>query len=133
MSSLQYTNEEGYGTTSATSFHYSQAVTIGNIVKLSGQGGWNAYGKFEDETVKEHIARAFDNVEKVLKAAGLKGWEDVYLVRTYHTDIDVTLQITADIKKDRCPNHMPLWTAIGVKKLGIPEMIIEVEVEAYKA
>src|SRR5690349_17225760 len=44
MSSLQYHNDEGYGETCGPLFHYSQSVTVGNIVKVSGQGGWTFDG-----------------------------------------------------------------------------------------
>ena len=132
MSSLQYSNEDGYGTDIASTYHYSQAVTIGNIVKLSGQGGWKSDGTFEDINSKGQVTRAFDNVEKVLQAAGLKGWEDVYSLRTYHTDIDATLGVAIEELKVKCPNHKPIWTAIGVARLAFPAMVIEIEVEAYK-
>lgn len=30
-----------------------------------------------------------------------------------------------------CGDHKPTWTAIGVEKLGLPGMLVEVEVKAY--
>ena len=134
MSSLQYNNEEGYGEACGPLFHYSQSVTIGNIVKISGQGGWTFDGSInlDGEDIKGQVNRAFDNVERVLQAAGLKGWEDVYSVRSYHADLDGTLQMTVDNFKARMPNHKPIWTCVGVKKLAFPGMAIEIEVEACK-
>lgn len=29
------------------------------------------------------------------------------------------------------PNHQPIWTEIGVAKLGLDEMRVEIEVSAY--
>lgn len=29
------------------------------------------------------------------------------------------------------PNHAPIWTEIGVKRLGAPDMRVEIEVVAY--
>ena len=29
------------------------------------------------------------------------------------------------------PNHKPIWTQIGVKQLGAPDMHVEIEVVAY--
>ncbi|WP_369334640.1 hypothetical protein [Streptomyces albidochromogenes] len=31
------------------------------------------------------------------------------------------------------PNHMPTWTCVEVTKLGDPEMLVEIEVEACVA
>ncbi len=70
-------------------------------------------------------------MELVLQNAGLRGWEDVYLVRTYHTDIETSIKVVTEAYRRWCPNHAPTWTAIGGIKLGDPRMVIEVEVEAY--
>lgn len=73
---------------------------------------------------------AFDNIDIVLRAAGLKGWEDVYHVRSYHTDLSVSFDLMVRKLKERIPGHRPVWTAIGVKELAFPAMKIEIEVEA---
>ena len=134
MASLQYTAPPGAGQKQLKAFHYSQAVRIPGtgLVNLSGQGGWN-FETFEIKAgdIDGQVDLAFQNVEKVLQHAGLKGWENVYLMRTYHTDIDSSLGKVVEASKKYCPNHSPIWTAVGVPKLGEPSMLIEVEVEAY--
>lgn len=77
MSSLQYYNDKGAGQKHSDLCHYSQAVVVGNTVKCSGQGGWDAEGNLEQYDWKAQIDNAFDNVDRVLQAAGLRGWEDV--------------------------------------------------------
>ena len=77
MSSQTYTNEKGAGQKHSDLCHYSQAVTIGDIVKCSGQGGWDNEGNLEQYDDNAQIDNAFDNVDRVLRAAGLRGWEDV--------------------------------------------------------
>jgi enamine deaminase RidA (YjgF/YER057c/UK114 family) len=47
MSSLEYINEEGAGQKHSDLAHYSQAVVIRNIAKLSGQGGWDNKGDLD--------------------------------------------------------------------------------------
>jgi enamine deaminase RidA (YjgF/YER057c/UK114 family) len=79
MSSLSYINEPGAGEKHSDMGHYSQIVVIGNIAKLSGQGGWDETGELSKYDWQQQIDNAFDNVERVLKAAGLRGWEDVSL------------------------------------------------------
>lgn len=80
MSALKYINEPGAGQHLSDSYGYSQAVLINNTAKLSGQGGWDNEGNLEQYDWKQQITNAFDNVERVLKAAGFRGWEDVRLV-----------------------------------------------------
>jgi enamine deaminase RidA (YjgF/YER057c/UK114 family) len=77
MSSLKYINEPGAGEKHSDLGHYSQNVVIGNMAKLSGQGGWDETGELSKYDWQQQIDNAFDNVERVLKAAGLRGWEDV--------------------------------------------------------
>ena len=41
------------------------------------------------------------------------------------------LELTKEYLKKWCPNHQPIWTVLGVEKLALPEMMIEVEVTAH--
>jgi len=131
MSSLVYINEKGPGEKHSELYHYSQAVRIDNIVKISGQGGWDSSGNVKANDLKGQIDLAFANVDKVLQAAGLRGWEDVYLWRSYCTDMEPGIEYLIEKIRSRLPTHKPLWTALSVLKLGIPTMMIEIEVEAY--
>ncbi|KAJ5682933.1 hypothetical protein N7462_006098 [Penicillium macrosclerotiorum] len=132
MSSLTYINEEGVGQKHSDLCHYSQAVILGNIVKCSGQGGWDNAGVLDANNIPGQVDLAFENVDRVLQAAGLRGWEDVYSIRSYHVDIDSSYNRTVEKLKERIPGHRPIWTAIAVPQLAFPAMRIEVEVEAIK-
>ena len=135
MASLQYYNDPGAGQLQSDDFHYSQAVRIPgtSIVKCAGQGGWDAKDRSLDENdVNAQVELAFQNVENVLQSTGLQGWQDVYLLRTYHIGIDKSLQKSVELLRKHCPNHRPIWTAIEVPRLADPRMLIEVEVEAYE-
>lgn len=133
MASLQYFNGEGAGQVFSDQCHYSQAVILGDTVKCSGQGGWNNEGSLDGKDWKGQIDNAFDNVDRVLRAAGSVGWEDVYLVRSYMTDIGVQFEYFVQKMRDRIPGHRPTWTALGVSALALPDMSIEIEVEAYRS
>lgn len=129
MSNLQYSNYEGTEANSE-SFHYSQAVKVGNIVKTSGQGGWDATGAINPD-LKTQVAAAFDNVEKALKSMDSRlSWQNVFAVRTYHLNMDETFEIMTDNFKRVIPGHRPIWTCVQIGKLGIEGMAIEIEVEA---
>lgn len=88
-------------------------------------------GELDDSDVKKQVDLAFENVDRVLQAAGLKGWEDVYLFRSYHFDMDTSYHYVVEKLRARIPGHRPVWTAISVPRLAFPEMLIEIEVEAF--
>ncbi|CCO36969.1 hypothetical protein BN14_11118 [Rhizoctonia solani AG-1 IB] len=131
MSELTYINYEGAGQKNSDECHYSQAVILGDIVKASGQGGWDDAGDVKADA-KGQVDLAFENVDKALRAVGLRGWEDVFSVRSYHRDIDATFPIVVEKLKQRIPGHRPTWTSIQVARLAFPAMEIEIEVEAYR-
>ncbi|KAH6683913.1 endoribonuclease-like protein L-psp [Halenospora varia] len=131
MSHLTYTNYKGLGERMKDSTWYSQAVRYGNTVECSGQGGWDRETEEIPDDIEAQINRAFDNVEHNLKVAGAKGWEDVFCIRAYFIEMneESMAAFVAALKK-YCPNHQPILTAVGVTKLGIEAMKIEVEVKA---
>ncbi|KAJ5555741.1 hypothetical protein N7535_008174 [Penicillium sp. DV-2018c] len=127
---MQFYNYPGTEANSE-SFHYSQTVKIGTTIKTSGQGGWDANGDVEPD-VQKQVAIAFENVEKALKSVDERlSWENVYAVRSYHTNVEETFDMVTGNFKKRFPNHRPIWTCVEIGKLGIPGMVIEIEVEAH--
>ncbi|KAI9038296.1 uncharacterized protein KD926_010952 [Aspergillus affinis] len=130
MSQLSYHNDPGAGQKHSDLCHYSQAVIVGNIVKCSGQGGWDHQGNLGENNPNEQIDLAFENVDRVLQSVDLRGWEDVYLVRSYHVDMGASFDRVVEKLKRRIPGHRPVWTAISVPRLAFPTMLIEIEVEA---
>ena len=115
------------------SFHYSQAVKVGNIVKISGQGGWDADGNIAPSTAKQ-VELSLQNVEKALKSVDSSlSWNNVYAVRSYHTDLDASAELAIEGWRRVMPKHRPVWTCVEITKLGIEGMQIEIEVEALVA
>ncbi|POS70935.1 endoribonuclease L-psp family protein [Diaporthe helianthi] len=131
MSSLKYYNDRGAGQRLSDICHFSQAVVIGDTVKCSGQGGWTIGGEVDPYDIRGQVNLAFDNVDRVLQAAGLRGWEDVYSVRSYHVGMDSSYNYVSAKLRKRIPGHRPIWTALAVPRLAFPEMMIELEVEAW--
>lgn len=131
MSPPTFHNYAGIGTKNSEAFHYSQAVKAGNIVRCSGQGGWDTDGTIETDPELQ-IGRAMENVEKALKAVDSNlGWRNVYAIRSYHVDMEGTFDMMTKEFKRLLPAHRPVWTCVEVGKLGIPGMLVEVEVEAW--
>lgn len=151
MSSLKYYVYPGAGEWARDNIGYNQAVRVGDRIECSGQGTWSSScGRtavsdskiggwhFKDgvlqfpENISDEIDQAFENVATALKNAGGKGWPQVFRVNSYHTDItpEVTSRMGENFKK-WMPDHKPIWTEIGVAKLGAPNMNVEIEVVAY--
>ncbi|MEV5361153.1 Rid family hydrolase [Micrococcus luteus] len=115
--------------------HYSQAVRIGDVVEISGQGGWNDDIAIA-EGLENEIVQAFDNVETVLAAAGAT-WRDVVSVNSYHKVADGADTIGAEHNdvmaaqfRQRMGDRSPIWTQTGVTVLGAPTMHVEIRVKA---
>jgi enamine deaminase RidA (YjgF/YER057c/UK114 family) len=130
MSSQKYSNYEGVGARNSELYSYSQAVEVGTVIKCSGQGGWEDDGSIDQEDLEGQIELAFQNVEKNLRTAGARGWEDVYAVRSYHISLSSSFDLMVNQFEKWMPSHKPIWTCVGVTELGIPGMIVEIEVEA---
>ncbi|EEY19365.1 hypothetical protein D7B24_004478 [Verticillium nonalfalfae] len=133
MSHLKYYAYEGVGVRNREKYRYSQAVRVGDRIECAGQGGWHDDGTFEME-INVQIDRAFANVEKNLKDAGGKGWSQVFRVDSYHVPLDDEA-LAAMIRNfaKYMPDHQPIWTCVGVPRLGEEEMKVEIAVVAHDA
>lgn len=151
MSHLQYFSYKGVGERNRQNFKYSQAVRIGDRIECAGQGeqspwlygllyllnspvigGWNREtGEFYRE-INEQIDQAFANVEHNLKDAGGEGWNQVFRVNSYHVPInDEALAAMVRNFEKYMPGHQPIWTCVGVTRLGEDDMRVEIEVVAH--
>ncbi|KAJ6107758.1 hypothetical protein N7523_009081 [Penicillium sp. IBT 18751x] len=132
MSHLQFYSYEGFGQKQKRDFWYSQAVRIGDRIECAGQGGWDPKTGVFPQDINAQIDQAFANVELNLKDAGGKGWEQVFRVNSYHVPInDEALAAMVRNFKRYMPNHQPIWTCVGVPRLGEEDMKVEIEVVAH--
>ena len=95
-------------------------------------GGWDPdTGVFYKE-INAQIDQAFKNVELNLKHAGGKGWSQVFRVNSYHVPINnEALEAMVRNFKVYMPDHQPIWTCVGVTRLGEDDMRVEIEVVAH--
>ena len=61
---------------------FSPALVAGGFLFISGQASVDEKGTIVNDTFEEECRRSFDNLGKILKAAGL-GFEHVVQVRNY--------------------------------------------------
>jgi len=66
----------------SSSLPFSPAVEAGNFVFVSGQASVDVSGKIITDTFENECRRSFDNVKKILSAAGLD-FKNVVQVRNY--------------------------------------------------
>ena len=110
-------------------FRYSPAVRAGNLLFVAGQ-----VGRLDDLTVVEgkeaQIAQAFENLAKVLAAAGAT-IDDVVEMVSYHTDMrDLPLFIQVRDRYVTRSDRYPAWTALGVTALAMPGLVAEIRCTA---
>lgn len=116
---------------------YTWLISVSTVIMMhiestNNQGGWDPQtGTFYRE-INAQIDQAFKNVELALKTAGGKSWEQVFRVNSYHVPINnEALDAMVRNFRNYMPNHEPLWTCVGVSRLGEDDMRVEVEVVAH--
>lgn len=131
-SSPQFFTYPGYGERATQNGHMTQSVRLGSEVQISGQGGWDRSTDKISRDLTTQIEQAFENVDVALKAAGSKGWEEVFAIRSYSVPMDEEmLEILVATQKKWCGERMPIWTAVGVPRLALDGMKVEIEVRAW--
>ncbi|OBI50760.1 hypothetical protein A5706_25205 [Mycobacterium sp. E796] len=135
MAKPEFFDTPGYGEIARNRNHYRQALRIGDRIEISGQGGWDVDFTLSCASLEEEIVQACDNVEKTLAEAGAS-WHDVVNIRSYHVPTvvesigDEHMSVMVDQLRARFGESLPLWTAVGVEALALPNQRVEIEVVA---
>lgn len=96
---------------------YSAAIRSGDLLFVSGQVGSRPDGSPEP-VFRDQVARAFDNLQAVLAAAGCT-LADIVDVTTFHTDPEAQFGDVMAVKAQVFPAApYPNWTAVGVTWLA---------------
>jgi len=110
-------------------FGYSQAWRVDgprSVVHLAGQVAITPEGTaLGDADFETQARQVFRNLQTVLEQAGA-GFEDIVKVTVYLTDISY-LQAYRDIKAEFITGPQPASTALEIKGLAAPGLMIEVE------
>ncbi len=108
---------------------YSQAVRVGNMLYLAGQGGAPPRGSNEpagDFATQTH--RAFDSIQTILDAAGAS-LDDLVTMTVFITDPrygDDFVRLRGEILK----RDFPASALISIDHLARPEMMLEIQAVA---
>jgi enamine deaminase RidA (YjgF/YER057c/UK114 family) len=112
-------------------FGYSQAVKVGNIIKVSGavsmddEGNPTAIGD-----LGQQMKNCYASLEKVLAHYDCT-FDDVIVENIYTTNMPLFLE-SAAYRRTIYTKQFPTGSWIGVKELAIPVFMIEIELEVYK-
>ena len=108
-------------------FHYCPGIKVGDTLYIAGQ-----VGRDENLQVIEgpeaQFTQAFENVKKVLTAAGAT-FDDVVEMITYHTDMH-HLPLFIQVKDRYFTKNYPTWTGIGTTALAMPGLLVEIKCTA---
>jgi enamine deaminase RidA (YjgF/YER057c/UK114 family) len=113
-------------------YGYSHAVKIGNDIKISGAvsmddaGNPTAIGDFEQQ-----MKNCYADLDKVLKHYGCT-FDDVIVENVFTTNMPLFLEF-AGYRNTIYTKQFPTGSWLGVKELALPEFMIEIELEVYKA
>jgi len=115
-------------------FGYVQAHEVSGtrrVLFCAGQTSVDDEGKpVHTGDMGAQIAKAFDNLETVLREAGL-GLSDVVRLNYYTTDVDLFLEafevVASRLAESGC---RPSSTLLGVASLVFPELLVEIEATA---
>ena len=115
-------------------FGFSQAIaTTGHtrVLRCAGQTSVNAEGEpIHDGDMAAQIARALDNLETVLQAADM-ALANVVRLNLYVTDIDAALENFGPMEERLATAGIqPAITLLGVSRLFIPSLLVEMEADA---
>jgi len=103
-----------------TQIGFCQAVRSGNTLHISGTVG---AGEMNEATRK-----AYDNLRKTLEANALT-FADVVKETVYTTDIEA-FKLAGGIRKSYYGDKVPAATWVEVRRLFLPQFVVEIELTA---
>lgn len=81
--------------------------------------------------LKQQMKNCYAGLDKVLKNYGCT-FDDVVVENIFTTNMPKFLKVAA-YRKEIYTKQFPTGSWLGVKELGLPEFMIEIELEVHKA
>jgi 2-iminobutanoate/2-iminopropanoate deaminase len=113
-------------------YGYSHAVKIGNDIKISGAVSMDDKGvPTAKGNLLQQMKNCYTDLDKILKHYGCT-FDDVVVENILITNMPEFLKQSA-YRNEIYKKHFPTGSWFGVKELALPEFMIEIELEVYKA
>jgi len=110
---------------------YSRAVKAGQIIHVSGTTATNKSGDIVGiNDAYAQTQQCLRNIERALKHFDCD-LQSVYRTRVYVTNIDLWQEVGRAHAEAFIQPHAPASSMLEVKRLIAPEILVEIEAEAY--
>ncbi|MEU0397744.1 Rid family hydrolase [Streptomyces sp. NPDC006208] len=109
-------------------FGYARAVRLGPVVCVSGCTAAGMTGG-DMKDMATQTAEAMRRAGEAMEQLGA-GWADVVRTRFFVTDIDAWRAV-GTVHKELLGDARPATSIVEVSKLVLPELMVEIEVDAY--
>ncbi|MEM9754678.1 MAG: RidA family protein [Pseudomonadota bacterium] len=109
-------------------YHYAPGILVGDTLYISGQVGRDADLKVVDG-VEAQFTQAFENVGKVLTAAGAS-FDDVIEMETWFAESMADLATFLTVKDRFFTTRYPTWTGFAVNGFSMPGILVEIKCKA---
>ncbi len=108
---------------------YAQAVKVGNMVFISGQGAQDEKGNTVGRgDIQVQTRQVFENIKRLVEAAGGK-MSDIVKMNFYTKDIRYLRrgELFASAIREYFGDYPPPSTGVQIANLFFPDMMIEIE------
>lgn len=107
---------------------YAPGVKVGNMLYVSGMLGRDENLQVVED-LEAQFVQVFENMKKVLVAAGAS-YADVIEFVGYFTDLRRDISLFQAVKDRYVESEFPAQTAIGIKELSTPGLVLELKCTA---
>src|SRR6185312_1633277 len=116
-------------------FGFSQAVMLTEsreVLVCSGQTAMGPDGSLPASAdMGQQVRTALENVVTVLEAGGMTP-ANIVKSNIYTTDVDACIGVLGQTVQEVLGSILPASTLLGVSRLALPELLVEIEVLAAR-